>query len=161
DLKPDNVFLVPVRGKRQLVKLLDFGIAKLVGREDMRRTRTCPDFVMGTPEYISPEQARGRGVEGTTDIYALGVMAYEMVLGRAPFRADSAVEVLHRHLHDEPPTPRGVMASIPPALEQLLLKMLAKDPRERPSLADIREQLMALEAALPATTATPPEASSH
>src|SRR5262249_43816177 len=101
DLKPDNVFLVPVRGGGEQVKLLDFGIAKLIGRRSGTvRWKTEPDFVMGTPEYLSPEQARGRNVDHRTDIYALGAIAYEMVTGRVPFVGASAIDVIHMQVHD-------------------------------------------------------------
>ena len=81
DLKPENVFLVAVRGNRQLVKLLDFGIAKLAPGDMLRSTKPRTGVVMGTPAYMSPEQARGKSVDHRTDIYALGGMAYHMVLG--------------------------------------------------------------------------------
>ena len=137
DLKPDNVFLVPVRGRGDVAKLLDFGIAKLIGRKDGTvRWKTEPDFVMGTPEYLSPEQGRGRGVDHRTDIYALGVIAYEMVTGRVPFIAASAIDVIHMQMHDAPPRMRR--SGVPRALERLIRQMLAKKPDDRPTLAQVR-----------------------
>src|SRR5262249_54592855 len=83
DLKPDNVFLIKGRGSREIVKLLDFGIAKLVGKspDTTTRRRSTGEVILGTPHYISPEQARGKDVDRGTDIYALGVMMFEMLLG--------------------------------------------------------------------------------
>jgi serine/threonine protein kinase len=141
DLKPANVFLVPTRGKREWVKLLDFGVAKLAQPDAAERAgapRTLTGQVVGTPEYIAPEQARGQAVDGRTDIYALGVIAYEMVLGRRPFEADSTIDLLQMHLGQVPPPPRGLWPEIPSSLELLLLGMLEKDPVRRPSLEEIR-----------------------
>jgi serine/threonine-protein kinase len=140
DLKPANVFLVPTRARREAVKLLDFGIAKLA-QPDARRggaPRTLTGQVVGTPEYISPEQARGIAVDGRTDIYALGVISYEMVLGRRPFEADSVVELLQMQLGVQPPSPRAFWPEVPSPLEDLMLGMLEKDPARRPALAEIR-----------------------
>jgi eukaryotic-like serine/threonine-protein kinase len=138
DLKPDNVFLVTVPGERPLVKLLDFGIAKLVSRLDQRAEQTRTGSMLGTPLYISPEQARGRNVDHRTDIYALGAMAFEMLCGRHPFVAESAVEILSMHLDKPPPAPSSFWPEIPEGLEQLLLAMLAKEPDGRPAMAEVR-----------------------
>jgi len=144
DLKPDNVFVVPVRGDRPLIKLLDFGIAKLAGSDDSRVQRTRTGMMMGTPLYMSPEQARARGLDARTDIYSLGVVAYEMLLGRPPFVSDSAMEIVAAHLHQAPPPPSTLRPDLPAPLERMLLDMLNKDPARRPGLALIREQLAAL-----------------
>jgi serine/threonine-protein kinase len=95
DLKPDNIFLCPVRGGRTAVKLLDFGVAKLV-RYDGAIGPTQPGMIMGTPGYMSPEQARAKDVDTRTDIYALGCVAYETVTGRLPFELDTAAEMCRR-----------------------------------------------------------------
>jgi len=140
DLKPDNVFLVPVRGRGEQVKLLDFGIAKLIGRRSGTvRWKTEPDFVMGTPEYLSPEQARGRNVDHRTDIYALGVIAYEMLTGHVPFVAASAIDVIHMQIHDPPPRMRR--SGVPRTLDRLIRQMLSKNPNQRPTLAEVRGML--------------------
>ncbi|HUS66811.1 MAG TPA: serine/threonine-protein kinase [Kofleriaceae bacterium] len=148
DLKPANVFLVPTRGRRDGVKLLDFGVAKLMTGFDVGNAVSGPHtqrgLVVGTPDYISPEQARGRDVDGRTDIYALGVMTYEMVLGRLPFQADNMMDTLRMHLSELPPVPRTIWPEIPSILESLLLGMLAKDADARPSLAEIRQGLKEL-----------------
>jgi serine/threonine-protein kinase len=152
DLKPANVFLTPVRGRRDLVKLLDFGVAKLIataegldGSDPMSRPpQTMTGQVVGTPDYISPEQARAKPVDGKTDIYALGVIAYEMILGRRPFEADNSADVVRMHLSDAPPAPHTLWPEIPSVLEDLLLAMLNKTPAKRPSPAQVRESIKEL-----------------
>jgi serine/threonine-protein kinase len=140
DLKPDNVFLVAGDdGVR--VKLLDFGIAKLqTGGPSASRTAT--GVTVGTPLFMSPEQAKGTQVDARTDIYALGVLAYAMVCGKTPFEHEtSAVEVLGAHIARPPPPPHTLRRDIPQALEMLILQLLAKRPEERPTLADVRRRL--------------------
>ena len=146
DLKPANVFLCPVKGRRDLVKLLDFGVAKLIataegldGSDPMSRPpQTMTGQVVGTPDYISPEQARAKPVDGKTDVYALGVIAYEMILGRRPFEADNSADVVRMHLGDAPPPPRTLWPEIPSPLDELLLRMLHKTAARRPSPAEVR-----------------------
>ena len=137
DLKPDNVFLVEVRGQRPAVKLLDFGIAKLTADDDNRLERTRTGALIGTPQYISPEQARGLAIDHRADIYSLGVMAFEMFTGRPPFQADTAMDMIAKHLHEEPPRPSTV-AVIPFELDRLIHEMLDKDPANRPDLTALR-----------------------
>jgi hypothetical protein len=151
DLKPDNVILAEVTGERPRVKLLDFGIAKLARPDETRLERTRTGSMMGTPMYVSPEQARGRRIDARTDIYSLGAMAFEMVLGRPPFLADNAMDIIAGHLNAAPPSPAALWPAIPPALDRLLLEMLDKDPEQRPTLARVRETLESLRTA----TATP------
>ncbi len=136
DLKPENIFLVPVRGRRQMVKLLDFGIAKLVDGEPggPSATHSQQGGWVGTPLYMSPEQARSRGVDRRSDIYALGVTAYEMILGAVPFQGETAIDVLRAHLSDPPPRPSVVWPEVPAAIEWMLLHMLEKAPERRPPL---------------------------
>ncbi len=140
DLKPDNVYLAAVRGGRTLVKLLDFGIAKLSTPESsaggVAKTRT--GMMMGTPGYLSPEQARGRNVDHRTDIYALGCMIFEIVCGRLPFVADNAMDMVLMHMTQAPEKPSQVWADIPPPLDALIFRMLDKNPDERPTLGEIR-----------------------
>jgi serine/threonine-protein kinase len=144
DLKPDNIFLVGVKDDKPIVKLLDFGLAKLTGEHEMQLQRTRSGVVMGTPLYISPEQARGKNVGTPTDIYALGVVAYEMVLGRAPFVADSAMDIISMHLHQQPPAPRMLWPEVPGAIEVMLMSMLDKDPAQRPNAAKVRQRVLEL-----------------
>jgi eukaryotic-like serine/threonine-protein kinase len=149
DLKPANVFLTPVRGRRDLVKLLDFGVAKLIATAEgldgndvlSRPPETMTGQVVGTPDYISPEQARAKPVDGKTDIYALGVIAYEMILGRRPFEADNSADVVRMHLTDTPPSPQTLWPEIPSLLAELLLWMLHKTAAGRPSPAEVRAVL--------------------
>lgn len=139
DLKPDNVFLIR-RGETEcFVKVLDFGIAK-VGGAGSKLTKT--GMVFGTPQYMSPEQAAGQSVDARTDIYALGVIMYEMFTGRVPFDADTFMGILSKHMF-EPPAPPSESNPLLGALEDVILKALAKKPEQRYSsteelLADLR-----------------------
>jgi eukaryotic-like serine/threonine-protein kinase len=136
DLKPENVFLTLRDGEPSVVKLLDFGIAKLGGDESGHVARTRDGAVVGTPLYIAPEQARGKPVDWRCDVYSLGVVAFEMLVGRVPFFADSGTELMHLHVAEPPPRPSSLWPEIPTSLERLLLSMLHKDPAERPSAAE-------------------------
>ncbi|HEX3764237.1 MAG TPA: serine/threonine-protein kinase, partial [Kofleriaceae bacterium] len=131
DLKPDNVFLV-TDDDGWRVKLLDFGIAKL-SSATAAVSRTATGVAMGTPLYMAPEQARGEAVDGRTDVYALGLLAYTMVCGVSLFEDEgSAVEILAAHIHKPPVPPRTRVPELPAALEALILEMIAKDPARRP-----------------------------
>ena len=146
DLKPANIFLCPVRGRRDLVKLLDFGVAKLISPSDdtdasdplSRPPQTMTGQVVGTPDYLSPEQARAKSVDGKTDVYALGVIAWEMILGRRPFEADNSADVVRLHLSEAPPRPRSLWPEIPSPLDELLAAMLEKSAGKRPSPMEVR-----------------------
>jgi eukaryotic-like serine/threonine-protein kinase len=139
DLKPENIFLVKVPGESSVVKILDLGLSKLKADVDRRAARTQSGAAIGTPMYMSPEQMRGPDVDHRTDIYALGCVAYELVLGRVPFpHARTAPELYAAHLHEAPPLPRAIWPEIPPQLDLMLFAMLAKDPDHRPTLAQIR-----------------------
>ena len=138
DLKPENVF-IDMRTGTGTIKILDFGIAKLDAAEMAGAERLTRDgSTMGTPAYLSPEVARGQLVDARSDIYSLGVMAYEMILGRVPFTGASAIDTITMHLGSRPPTPRSLWPGISPELEQILLGMLEKDPNQRPTLARVR-----------------------
>ena len=125
DLKPANA-LIDSRGN---VFLTDFGIAKLLESASPRLTQT--DAIMGTPAYISPEQAQGNPVDQRSDIYSLGIILYEMVTGSVPFVAETPLAVLFKHISDPLPPPSTVKTDIPAAIEQVILKALAKDPQDR------------------------------
>ncbi len=159
DLKPDNVFLVEVRHNRRLVKLFDFGIAKLHATHASAPEPTQTGMVMGTPGYISPEQARGRSVDHRTDVYALGCMAFQMVTGRLPFPAESAMDMIALHLTQPAPRASVQRPGVSAGLDDLIFAMMAKRVEDRPTLEHIRasiaEQLEQLGAAGKASTGDP------
>ena len=130
DLKPDNIMLIPGPRARYAVKLLDFGIAKIAGEEDFR---TETGAVFGTPEFMSPEQARGEPAQPESDLYALGVILYYMCSGRLPFGGKNKFSVLNQHLNDPPmrPSKKAPQAAIPATLEAVILKCLNKQTSER------------------------------
>ena len=126
DLKPDNIILMQRGRERDFVKLLDFGIAKLTGGSAMGSHRTRTGIVMGTPAYMSPEQCEGRdSVDQRTDIYALGIVMYEMLTGRVPFVGSGYGEILVQHL-TQPPVPLSQYRMLPPHVEVVVLKALEK-----------------------------------
>ena len=133
DLKPENIFLVPDEGI-YTPKLLDFGVAKLTSEEEGGfKTRTGAPI--GTPYYMSPEQARGLNVDYRTDIYALGVMSHQLLTGVVPFDGTSVMDVLMQHGGKPPPRMSSVAAWVPAAVDEPVLHMLAKDPGARPQSA--------------------------
>ena len=133
DLKPDNVLLLSGVGDEDFVKILDFGLAKLIGGEDSSQKLTTAGFALGTPGYMSPEQAQGNALDQRTDLYSLGVLLFEMVVGRKPFRATSPVVLLRMQIDDPPPKPRQAapLAGISAELDRVILKALEKDPASR------------------------------
>ena len=133
DLKPDNVFLGTERDGSYFPKLLDFGIAKLIGDEAAHRTG--PGMVMGTPRYMSPEQARGKPADHRADIYALGVMIHEMLTSVPLFVGESSIDVLLMHATDAPPRLSSVCPDLPRELDAPVLAMLEKEPKHRPNSA--------------------------
>jgi tRNA A-37 threonylcarbamoyl transferase component Bud32 len=141
DLKPDNVFLAEGQGRIH-VKLLDWGIAKLMDDTALAATLTTTGMIVGTPQYVSPEQARGKHVDHRTDIYSLGTIAYELFLEGPPFVADSVADLVAMHLREPPMPPSELWPDVPVELEALLLSMLAKDPAERPSLHEVATALL-------------------
>ena len=143
DLKLDNVFLVdnPEDPSTPRVKLLDWGIAKIIHHEVRH---TIEGQLVGTPQYLAPEQARGGEVSAQTDVYSLGVMAYELFLEQLPFEAETAAEIMAMHLRATPPLPSEMWPDIPAALESLILSMLAKSPDQRPSMLEVARRLEAV-----------------
>jgi serine/threonine-protein kinase len=147
DLKLDNVFLIdnPDEPSQPRVKLLDWGIAKIISN-DVRHT--IEGQLVGTPQYLAPEQARGAAVSPQTDVYSLGVMAYELFLEQLPFEAETSAEIMAMHLRATPPAPSELWPDIPPSLEHLLLAMLAKDPASRPTMLAVAHTLEMVRAEL-------------
>jgi hypothetical protein len=141
------------------VKVLDFGIAKLGQGSGHSSVRTRTGSVMGTPAYMSPEQCRGtREIDHRTDIYALGVILYEMVCGRAPFVSEGFGEMIHFHLNEAPPPPRTINPAVPEELERVILWCLSKDPNERiQTMADLHTALTGRPTPARLTAPTQPE----
>jgi serine/threonine-protein kinase len=166
DLKPDNIFFArmltsatasnPADGHEEIVKVLDFGIAKMMrGTEsgliaEMDAVETQVGTVFGTPRYMSPEQAQGKPLDPRTDLYSLGVILYQMVTGRPPFTDTDAVVVMARHIKSVPKRPNEAVpeANVPKELEDVIMRSLAKTADERQASADVfaGELLAALEA---------------
>jgi eukaryotic-like serine/threonine-protein kinase len=140
DLKLDNVFLCnsPEDSSPPRVKILDWGIAKVIAHG---AHHTFEGQLVGTPQYLSPEQARGAAVSVQTDVYSLGVMAYELFLEQLPFEAETSAEVMAMHLRTAPPPPSDLWPDIPAQLEALLQQMLAKEPDQRPTMLEVARRL--------------------
>ena len=134
DLKPENIYLVDFLGQPDFVKLLDFGIAKLTESSDGDRKLTKTGMLFGTPEYMSPEQARGEPIDHRVDIYAMGCILYQMLTGRVPFEADNFMGILSMHLTEESPqVDLSLLASVgaPPEMAQIIDIALAKNREDR------------------------------
>lgn len=131
DVKSDNVLVAP-DGDRDLVTLIDFGLAHIQFSREDRALRHDPDLVSGTPEYMSPEVIRGEGSIAASDLYSTGIILYELIAGTTPFVGGSPRDVLRRHLEDEvvPPSLRRD-APVPALLERIVLRALAKPPERR------------------------------
>ncbi|MEP6654989.1 MAG: protein kinase [Myxococcales bacterium] len=146
DLKPSNIMLIERRGEPDFVKVCDYGIAKAQHDESAAESQmlTIQGLVCGTPEYMSPEQARGEPLDGRTDLYSAAVILYHMVTGDIPFRAATPIGIVSRHLSEAPvvPSSRRPDPSIPPDLDDLILRGLAKSRELRPeTAARFREEL--------------------
>jgi serine/threonine protein kinase len=153
DLKPDNVMLQDRGRERDVARVLDFGIAKL--RDDNRATQmqmTQQGDMLGTPQYMAPEQIRAELIDGRTDVYSLGCLLYEMVTARLPHEAATVLALLSKHLLEQPvpPSQRRPDLGLPPALDALILAAMAKDLRARPPTMEVfSEQMSALLSSLP------------
>ncbi len=146
DLKPDNVFLIERAGQTDWVKLLDFGVAKLLDtKPESKKNQTAAGGLLGTPEYMAPEQLSGKPVDARSDIYALGVMMYELLAGKKPFIADSFGEIVVKHLTLPPPRV-SQSVNVPKALDNLIFQCLEKLPQNRPpSMLEVRQRLFLTE----------------
>ncbi len=151
DLKPDNVFLCTVGEQTDFVKVLDFGVAKIKEGDEKQATLTKAGAIFGTPRYMSPEQSVSANVDHRSDLYAIGVILYEMMLGKPPFDADTAVGILIKHMQEEAPSFVQARPDVvlPDEVEALVMRLLSKSPDDRPQSAEalIRE-LETVEAAL-------------
>jgi serine/threonine-protein kinase len=145
DLKAENVFLGNDPDGGVWPKLLDFGIAKLLASDDGLKHKTRTGLPIGTPYYMSPEQCRGKDVDHRTDFYAFGVLCYRMLTGVYPFDADDAMSILMQQLNVDAHPPSTHAPELPPAIDDVVLWLLAKDPAQRPS--DLRTAVRALEQA--------------
>lgn len=154
DLKPENIILEPLRRGGDHVKVVDFGLAKLKG-DAQGRSITNPGIVCGTPDYMSPEQGRGDNLDGRSDLYALGVVLFQLLTGRLPFDADSPTQIVMMHLTIPMPDPRQVAPerNIPDALVEVVGKAMAKEQERR--FQDAAEFSDALQAALRSFEAVP------
>jgi serine/threonine protein kinase/Leucine-rich repeat (LRR) protein len=150
DVKPGNIWL---EGKGRRVKILDFGLARPSGGDpspsEAGAEVTVRGAVIGTPAYMSPEQARGEGVDGRSDLFSVGAVLYQLLTGRQPFRAASTTGVLIAVATEHPVPPSAHNPSVPGALDALVMSLLGKDPRSRPDTADVvAEALAAIEGGL-------------
>jgi serine/threonine protein kinase len=133
DLKPENIFLIKRAGRPDFVKVVDFGIAKVTGADEGGRRLTKTGMIFGTPDYMSPEQASGKKPDHRIDIYALGVILYEMVTGKVPFTADSFMGILTKHMFEAPAPPSEACPSGATArqIDELILKAMSKERDDR------------------------------
>ena len=137
DIKPGNVMMT----KRNVVKVMDFGIARAMQSGVTSMTQT--GMVVGTPQYLSPEQALGRGVDARSDLYSVGIMLFQLVTGRLPFDADSPLAIAYAHVQEEPVAPSSINRSLPPAVDALVARALKKNPNERfPSAEAMRSECL-------------------
>jgi eukaryotic-like serine/threonine-protein kinase len=142
DLKPENVMVEQRRDHPDYVKVLDFGIAKILDSDLPALTRS--DVVCGTPQYMAPEQATGGQLDGRCDLYAVGIILYQMVTGELPFDGPNSMDVLTRQVNEAPVPPRRKQPNAPisAAMESLILRVLSKDPALRPQSAEELRQLL-------------------
>ena len=133
DLKLDNIIVLESPcAENHRIKLVDWGVAHVIGEDDPLR-----GMIAGTLTYVAPEQVRGETLTPAADVYALAVLAYQLLFGCPPFVARGDLALIKLHLHEKPPEPTTLWCETPPELAQLLLAMLAKDPTKRPPLADV------------------------
>jgi serine/threonine protein kinase len=163
DLKPPNVFLVGNFSKgappRLVAKILDFGLSSFRATEEGGQSLTKTGVIMGTPSYMAPEQARGKRVDHRADVYGLGTILYTVLTGRAPYDEESPQATILALLNSEPPRPRSLVGSIPPHLELVIERAMAKNPDDRyPDMQAFEQALDALPAAKALTQSVQPAA---
>ncbi|MCX5742084.1 MAG: serine/threonine protein kinase [Proteobacteria bacterium] len=145
DLKPANIFIATDPDGDLYPKLLDFGIAKLMGPDDGLKNKTRTGVPMGTPYYMSPEQCRGRDVDHRTDYYAFGILAFELLTGKMPFTGDDFMSILMSQISDPAPRPSSLVPSLPAGVDDAILWLVDKEPAARPP--NLMAAMAALEAA--------------
>jgi serine/threonine protein kinase len=151
DIKPSNLFLVNTGRGKPYVKLLDFGVAKLSSLIGEATPQTRASVLVGTPDYMAPEQARGEKIGPGTDIYAVGCVVFEMLTGRRVFVGENPMQVMYKHVEHPPPRVSSLVPDIPGELDDLVLSMLDKNASRRPSNAgELRKQVEELRKILPA-----------
>ncbi|MEA2602720.1 MAG: eukaryotic-like serine/threonine-protein kinase [Acidobacteriota bacterium] len=148
DIKPSNILL----DRAGRVKVADFGIAKMAGQST---ELTMAGSVMGSPQYLSPEQIKGEDLDGRSDVFSLGVVIYEILSGKRPFEGDTITTLVYQILHKEPP-PISELRAVPPRLEALMRRMLAKDPGERLAAGEAARELAVIETELSDETLSAP-----
>src|SRR5262249_10857460 len=132
DMKPENVFVARRSGGRHVVKLLDFGVSKIKESHFEERRLTQTGDVLGSPLYMSPEASKGEGeIDGRADIYAAGVMLYELCTGDVPVTAENYLQVLYKHIQEPAPSARALRPDLPEAVDAVIAKALAKEPPAR------------------------------
>ncbi|WP_432157200.1 protein kinase domain-containing protein [Streptomyces sp. bgisy153] len=145
DIKPGNVMVT----KRGVVKVMDFGIARAMQSGVTSMTQT--GMVVGTPQYLSPEQALGRGVDARSDLYSVGIMLFQLVTGRLPFDADSPLAIAYAHVQEEPVAASSINRALPPAVDALIARALKKNPNERfPTAVAMRDECLRVAASFQA-----------
>ncbi|WP_424212863.1 protein kinase domain-containing protein [Streptomyces sp. BI20] len=150
DIKPGNVMVT----RRGTIKVMDFGIARAMQSGVTSMTQT--GMVVGTPQYLSPEQALGRGVDARSDLYSVGIMLFQLLTGRLPFDADSPLAIAYAHVQEEPVAPSTVNRSVTPAMDALVLRALKKNPNERfPTAEAMRGECLRVLASLGGHGAAP------
>ncbi|MET9546817.1 protein kinase [Streptomyces sp. NPDC006627] len=151
DIKPGNVMMT----KRNVVKVMDFGIARAMQSGVTSMTQT--GMVVGTPQYLSPEQALGRGVDARSDLYSVGIMLFQLVTGRLPFEADSPLAIAYAHVQEEPVAPSSINRSLPPAVDAIVARALKKNPNERfPTAEAMRDECLRVAQSLQAAPSQAP-----
>ncbi len=136
DLKPANILITETPGAGQLVKVVDFGIAKILHGDNADRTALTQEGIFGTPHYIAPEQATGGNIDHRVDIYALGVILFRLLSGRLPYEGGMGMQVVLKHLRDPVPHLLDLDPSLPAAIDELVARCMAKEPSARPASAE-------------------------
>ncbi|MCL6511860.1 MAG: tetratricopeptide repeat protein [Anaerolineae bacterium] len=155
DVKPANILFRSQNALAREPVLTDFGIARIAGEAAQPGHASLSGGLVGTPAYMSPEQASGQAVDARSDVYSLGIVLYEMVCGRVPFRADSPTAVLLQHINQAPPSPAQFNPNVPPAVQDVIARALAKQPEARfRSTGELAAALNAALAAPPAPVAS-------